>query len=51
MERDEAQRRAAVGDYEGAAEAQRDAHHDWHDAQRQEDRAQDAPASGVIISR
>lgn len=52
MARDEAQRRAAVGDYEGAADAQRDARHDWHDARRQEDRAQDAPAtSSVIISR
>jgi hypothetical protein len=52
MARDEAQRRAEVGDYRGAAEADRDAHRDWHDAKRSEHRAEDAPAvGGVIISR
>jgi len=52
MARDEAQRRADVGDYRGAAEADRDAHRDWHDAKRSEHHAEDAPAvGGVIISR
>jgi hypothetical protein len=37
----EAQRRAAMGDYEGAAEAQREARHDWRNAQREEHRWQD----------
>ena len=37
----EAERRAAMGDYQGAAEAQREARRDWHDARRQEHRAQE----------
>ena len=48
--REEAQRRAARGDYEGAAEAQRDARRDWHDARRQEHRAQDE-TGGFVIGR
>jgi hypothetical protein len=50
MERQEAQRRAAVGDYQGAAEADRDAHRDWRDAHRQQYRAQQ-DSGGVIIGR
>jgi hypothetical protein len=49
-ERQEAQRRAAVGDYHGAAEAQREAHRDWHDARRQEHRAQDTEG-GYVVGR
>lgn len=41
MERQEAERRAAVGDYQGAAEADREARRDWHDARRQNERARD----------
>ena len=48
--RQEAQRRAAIGDYHGAAEAQRDAHRDWRDAHRQENRAATEPG-GVIVGR
>jgi hypothetical protein len=48
-ERQEAQRRAAMGDYEGAAEAQRAARRDWHDAQRQDDRPPYQP--GIVIGR
>lgn len=51
MERQEAQRRADMGDYVGAAQAARDARADRQDARRQQDRADDAPATGVIISR
>jgi hypothetical protein len=46
----EAQRRAAVGDYHGAAEADREAHRDWRDARRQEHRAQD-DQGGYVIGR
>ena len=49
-EHQEAQRRAAMGDYAGAAEAQRDARRDWHSAHRQEERARDE-SSAVIIGR
>ena len=48
MERQEAQRRAAMGDYQGAAEAQRDARRDWHDATRQDERAREDTGGGVI---
>jgi hypothetical protein len=37
QESQEAQHRAAVGDYRGAAEAQRDARRDWNDAHRQQE--------------
>ena len=50
FEQQEAQRRAAMGDYHGAAEAQRDAHHDWRDAQRNDHRA-DEGAGAVVIGR
>jgi hypothetical protein len=46
----EAQTRAAMGDYQGAAEAQRDAHHDMRNAQREERKA-DSDSSTVIIGR
>ena len=49
-EHQEAQRRAAIGDYRGAADARRDAHHDWRDAQHHEHRAEDG-SSAVIIGR
>ncbi|HEY2616110.1 MAG TPA: hypothetical protein VGI78_02120 [Acetobacteraceae bacterium] len=49
-EHQQAQRRAAVGDYQGAAEAQRDAHRDWRDSHRQQDRAQDE-SGAVVIGR
>jgi hypothetical protein len=48
--RQEAERRAAMGDYRGAAEADREARRDWHDAGRQRDRAQQ-DSGGVIIGR
>ena len=51
QERREAEARAAVGDYRGAAEADRDAHQDWRDARHQEHRAQDESGSAVIIGR
>ena len=50
-EHQEAQRRAAVGDYRGAAEAQRDAHHDWRDAHRQQEHAPRTNSGAVIIGR
>jgi hypothetical protein len=50
MERHEADRRAAAGDYRGAAEADREAHRDWHDANRQQERARDQ-SGAVIIGR
>jgi hypothetical protein len=46
----EAERRAAVGDYRGAAEADQEAHRDWRDARRQERRSQDEQG-GLIIGR
>ena len=49
-EKQEAQRRAAVGDYRGAAAADREAHRDWHDARRQDHRAQDAEG-GYVVGR
>ena len=49
-EHQEAQRRAAIGDYRGAADARRDAHHDWRDAQHHEHRAEDG-SSAVLIGR
>ena len=48
-ENDEAQRRAGRGDYEGAAEAQREARRDWHDARRQDHRWQDEQQGGIVI--
>ena len=51
QERQEADRRAAMGDYRGAAEADRQAHRDWRDARRQQDRAQEESGSRVIIGR
>ena len=48
--RQEAQRRAAMGDYRGAAEADRDARQNWHDARRQVQRAQDE-TGGIVIGR
>jgi hypothetical protein len=37
-----------MGDYQGAAEAQRDARRDWHDANRQEQRSQ-YDQGGIVI--
>ncbi len=51
MERREADRRADMGDYVGAAQADRDARADRHDARRQQERADEAPVTGVIIGR
>jgi hypothetical protein len=48
--RQDAKRRAAVGDYHGAAEANREAHRDWRDARRQEHRAQ-YDRGGYVIGR
>jgi hypothetical protein len=48
QERREAESRAAMGDYRGAAEADREAHRDWRDANRQQDRAQDE-SGGIVI--
>jgi hypothetical protein len=50
QERQEAERRAAMGDYRGAAEADSEARRDWRDARRQQDRAQE-DSGGVIIGR
>jgi hypothetical protein len=50
QERQEAERRAAMGDYRGAAEADREAHRDWHDARRQDNRARD-DSGALIIGR
>jgi hypothetical protein len=47
-EHQEAERRAARGDYAGAAEAQRDAQRDWHAAHRQQERSQEESGSIVI---
>ncbi len=54
----EAQRRAAMGDYEGAAQAQREARRDWHDARRQDEGSGYQPGyrpgyqqPGVVIGR
>lgn len=49
-ENQEAQRRAAMGDYEGAAQARREARRDWQNARRQDDRPQYQPG-GIIIGR
>jgi hypothetical protein len=52
QEHQRAQWDASRGDYEGAAEAQRDARHDWHAARHQDYRAQqDSSGSTVIIGR
>jgi hypothetical protein len=51
QERQEAQRRAAMGDYQGAAEADREAHHDWQNARRQDYRAREDSGSSVVIGR
>jgi len=51
QERREAERRAAIGDYHGAAEAEREAHRDWRDARRHEERARDESGSSIIIGR
>jgi hypothetical protein len=50
QERQEAERRAAMGDYRGAAEADSEARRNWRDARRQQDRAQE-DSGGVIIGR
>ncbi len=50
QERREAESRAAVGDYRGAEEADREAHQDWRDANRQQDRAQDE-SGRIVIGR
>jgi hypothetical protein len=49
-EHQEAQRRAARGDYAGAAEAQGEARHDWHSAHHQERDAQ-RNSGAVVIGR
>jgi len=49
-EHQQAQADAAMGNYGAAAEAQRDARHDWHAANRQEHRA-DESAGAVVIGR
>src|SRR5258708_19684100 len=48
--RQEAERRAAMGDYRGAEQADREARRDWHDARRQEHRAHHQ-SGRVIIGR
>jgi len=50
-EHQEARERAAVGDYQGAAEAQRDARRDWHAANRQDEHAERDSSGAVIIGR
>ena len=47
-EHQQAQVDAANGNYGAAAEAQRDAHQDWHAAHRQDERANEG-SSAVII--
>lgn len=47
-ENQEAQRRAAMGDYQGAAEAQRDARRDWQDSRREQERSRD-DSQGIVI--
>ena len=49
QERREAESRAAVGDYEGAAQADREARRDWRSARRQDERAQSESGGTVII--
>ncbi len=49
-EHNEARSEAARGNYGAAAEAQRDAQHDWHSANRHERRA-DEDSGGVVIGR
>jgi len=49
-DQNEAQRRAAVGDYRGAAAADREARRDFNDARRQENRASQDSRT-VILSR
>ena len=51
QERQEAQRRAAMGDYQGAAEADREAHRDWQNARRQDYRAREESGSSIVIGR
>jgi hypothetical protein len=46
-EHQQAQMDAAMGNYAGAAQAQREAHHDWHAARRQDERA--AEDSGAVV--
>ncbi len=48
-EQQEAQRRAAMGDYQGAADAQRASRRNWHDARRQDERSRDE--GGIVIGR
>jgi hypothetical protein len=50
MERQEAEQRAAIGDYGGAAAAQRESRADWHAARRQEHRAHEE-SGAVVIGR
>ena len=49
-ERHEAEHRAAMGDYRGAAESNCEARQDWHDARRQEHRAQE-DSGGMVYGR
>lgn len=49
-EHQQAQIDAANGNYGAAAEAQRDAHQDWHAARRQDERANDG-SGAVVIGR
>jgi hypothetical protein len=51
QEREDAQRRAAMGDYQGAAEADREARRDWQNARRQDYRAREESGSSVVIGR
>jgi len=44
----QAHRDAAMGDYQGAADAQRDARQDMHAAHREQERAQDESTTVVI---
>ena len=48
-EQQEAQRRAARGDYEGAAQAQREARHEWHHAERDRQWEGQQQPGGIVI--
>ena len=50
FENQQARRRAAVGDYAGAAQAQNEARHDWHAARHQDERARQE-SGGIVIGR
>ena len=49
FENQEARRRAAVGDYAGAAQAHNEARRDWHAARHQDERARED--SSIVIGR